>query len=89
MEVIPLVSMIDPKIASFLETHIIYQFGIPVRIITDNGASLKNQHMRRICNTYKIKYSFLIPYFPQGNKQAEATNKMIIIILKKTIKDNH
>lgn len=33
-------------------------------------------------NTYKIKHSFFIPYFPQGNSQAEATNKMIIIILK-------
>lgn len=45
--------------------------------------------MRRICNTYKIKNSFFIPYFPQGNGQVKSTNKIIIMILKNIIKDNH
>lgn len=42
VEMILLVSMIGLKITSFLETCIICQFGIPVRIITDNGTSFQN-----------------------------------------------
>lgn len=45
--------------------------------------------MRRICNIYKIKHSFFTPYFTHGNDQPEATNKMIIMILKNTIKYNN
>lgn len=45
--------------------------------------------MKRMCNIYKINHSFSMPYFPHGNDHVKATNKMIIIILKKTIKENH
>jgi len=44
-KVIPLVSTdstTSPKIPSFLETHIIYRFGIPSRIIIKNNTILKN-----------------------------------------------
>ena len=40
-------------------------------------------------NTFQIKHSFFMPDYPQGNDQVKATNKMIIMILKKNIKDNH
>lgn len=61
---VSLVSTIGPKIVSFIESHIICRFGIPVRILTGNGPNFKNQHIRRMCNGYHIKQSFSMPYYP-------------------------
>lgn len=84
-----LLSTMGPKIVSFIETHIICQFGSSTRILTDNGLNFKNQHMIRMFNRYHIKQSLSTPYYPQANGQFEATNKMIIMILNKMVNDNH
>jgi len=42
-----------------------------------------------MCNTYHIKHSFSMPYYPQGNVKAKATNNMIIKILNKIVKYDH
>jgi len=42
-----------------------------------------------LCKAYHIRISFSTPYYPQGNGQAEATNKTIRSILVKTVNDSH
>ena len=37
-----------------------------------------------MCERYGIQFHHSSPYYPQGNGQAEATNKTLIKILKKT-----
>lgn len=37
VEAIPMISTKGPKIAEFIEHHIIYHFGISARIVIDNG----------------------------------------------------
>lgn len=56
-------------------------------IITDNGRPLKNQDVQELCEKFKIQHRFSTPYYPQGNGQAEASNKTIMKILKKTVND--
>ena len=55
----------------------------------DNGKTFKYKDVKRICDKYDIKQSFSTPYYPQGNGQAEATNKTIQNILAKIVNDSH
>ena len=41
-----------------------------------------------MCNRYEIQLHHSSSYYPQGNRQAEATNKTLIKILKKTCESN-
>ncbi|XP_024016829.1 uncharacterized protein LOC112090235 [Eutrema salsugineum] len=56
-------------VKKFVWKFIICQHGVPYEIVTDNGTQL----------------SFSTPRYPQGNGQAEATNKTIIDGLKKRL----
>ncbi|XP_062098763.1 uncharacterized protein LOC133804633 [Humulus lupulus] len=62
---------------SFIWKHIICQFGIPWEIVVDNGTPFQNAKVQELCDTYKIKLSFASVTYPQGNGQAEASNKVI------------
>ena len=61
------------------------RFGIPQDIITDNGTPFKNQEVATLCRKFGITHNFSTRYYPQGNGQAEATNKTLLKILKKTV----
>ena len=53
--------------------------------MTDNGTPFKNQEVATLCRKFRITQHFSTKYYPQGNGQAEATNKTILKILKKTV----
>ncbi|WP_409197505.1 DDE-type integrase/transposase/recombinase, partial [Klebsiella pneumoniae] len=64
--------------------NIITRFGIPHTFVTDNGPQFISQELRELCDRYGIALHHSSPYYPQGNGQAEATNKTLIKIVKKT-----
>ena len=70
-------------VANFIQEHIITQFGIFRRMINDNRTLFINKDMKNLTETYHIKYGRSTLYYPQGNGQAEATNRVILKILKK------
>ncbi|XP_062100048.1 uncharacterized protein LOC133805917 [Humulus lupulus] len=72
---------------SFIWKHIICQFGIPWEIVVDNGTPFQNAKVQELCDTYKIKLSFASITYPQGNGQAEASNKVIFANIKKNLED--
>ena len=41
-----------------------------------------------MCDRFGIQLHHSLPYYPQGNEQAEVTNKTLIKILKKTCESN-
>ena len=69
--------------ANFIREHIITRFGIPKRLISDNGTLFINKDMKNLTEAYYIKHGRSTPYYLQGNGQAEATNKVMLKILKK------
>lgn len=75
------------QIATFILNYIICRYSIPISIIIDNGRPFKNQDVRELCDRFHNSHRFSTPYYPQGNGQTEASNKMILKILKKTIDD--
>ena len=52
-------------------------------MISDNGTPFINKDMKRLTGAYYIKHRRSTPYYLQGNGQAEATNRMMLKILKK------
>jgi len=64
-------------VAKFIGKELIYRYGIPDRIITDNATNLNNQMMTELCEEFKIKHHNSSPYCPKMNGAVEATNKNI------------
>ena len=70
-------------IANFIIENIIVRFGVPHRIISDNGTPFVNSGIRKMLEFYQVKHHLSSPYYPQGNRQVEATNKTLIKIISK------
>ena len=70
-------------VTNFIREHIIIRFGIPKRLLSDNGTPFINKDMKNLIETYYIKHERSTPYYPQVNGQAEATNMVMLKILKK------
>uniref|UniRef100_A0A2N9FTM9 Integrase catalytic domain-containing protein n=1 Tax=Fagus sylvatica TaxID=28930 RepID=A0A2N9FTM9_FAGSY len=87
VEAIPLRKATGAAVANFIREHIITRFGIPYKLITDNGTPFINKDVREILEHYRVKHRRSTPYYPQGNGQAEATNRMLLRILSKMVFD--
>ncbi|XP_058111219.1 uncharacterized protein LOC131254243 [Magnolia sinica] len=88
IEAIALRSVKERDVVNFIQHAIIYRYSILKNIVTDNGTPFKNKGMKRLCWKYDIQHSFLTPYYPPANGLAEAFNKTIVKILKKTVAGN-
>ena len=75
-------------VSLFILNHIICRYGVPSKIITDNGGQFQNKDIKQLCMKFKIKQHWSSIYFPQGNGQVEASNKAILTILHRTIHKN-
>ena len=87
VEAILLQKVTGAAIANFIREHVITRFGIPYKLINDNGTPFINKDVREVLEHYRVKHRRSIPYYPQGNGQAEATNKMLLRILNKMVFD--
>ncbi|XP_054781876.1 uncharacterized protein LOC129289081 [Prosopis cineraria] len=75
-----------------MKTNILCRYGIPERIITDNGPNLNGTEVRNFCKKFQIKHHNSAPYRPQMNRAVKAVNKNIKKIIEKmtvTYKDWH
>ncbi|KAK0575146.1 hypothetical protein LWI29_034598 [Acer saccharum] len=77
-----LVHITEANTTSFVKKNIIYRFGIPSIIITDNGTQFDNKKFREMCEEFKIVNYYASPAHPQTNGQTEAVNKVIKHTLK-------
>jgi transposase InsO family protein len=87
-EAVPLRNMTHRELISFVQEHIIYRFGIPQTLTTDQGPSFMSHQFREYAESMKIKFLNSSPYYAQANGQAEASNKVLMKIIKKRIEDN-
>jgi len=69
----------------FIKREIICMYGLPGKIITDNGTNLNNKMMGEICEEFKIQHHNSTPYRPKMNRAVEAANKNIKKIIQKMI----
>jgi hypothetical protein len=87
-EAVPLRNMTHQEVIRFVQKHIIYRFGVPQSLTTDQGLSFMSHQFREFAESMKIKLMNSFPYYAQANGQAKASNKVLIKIIMKRIKDN-
>ena len=61
-EAIPLRKATRGAVENFIKENIIIRFGVPHRIISDNGTSFVNGEVRRMLEFYQIKHHRSSPY---------------------------
>ena len=73
----------------FIEKSLIYRYGVPHHIMTDNGVHFQAK-IAELLQRYGIEHHKFSPYRPQANGTVEAANKnvkQIILKMVKTYKD--
>ncbi|XP_070005651.1 uncharacterized protein [Nicotiana sylvestris] len=88
VKIVTLKAVTKKAVVDFLYSNIIYHFGIPKTIITDNAANLNSHLMREVCQQLKITHRNSTPYRPKANGVVEAVNKNIKKILRKMIQSS-
>jgi hypothetical protein len=83
-EAVPLINMTHQEVISFVQDHIIYQFGVPQTLTTNQRPSFMSYHFREFVESMKIKLLNSYSYYAQANGQAKASNKVLIKIIKTT-----
>ena len=67
--------------ANFIKKNIIARFGVPHKIVSDNGTPFMNKKAEKMLEYYQVKHHWSSLYYPQGNRQAKAMNKTLIKII--------
>ena len=75
------------KVAQFIQTCILYRFGTPFEVITDNGSHFQGE-VSQLLQKEGIQRHRSSPYRPQTNGAVEAANKTLKSILQKMV-DKH
>ena len=69
----------------FIKREIIYRYGLPEIIISNNVLNLNNKMMEEVCVQFKIQNHNSMSYRLKMNRAMEAVNKNLKKIIKKTI----
>jgi transposase InsO family protein len=86
IEVKPTASITVAKAVEFIK-EIMYRFGIPNNIITNNGTRFTAREFKDFCADSGIKINYASVSHPQSNDQVERSNSMILQGLKPRIFD--
>ncbi|XP_058220656.1 uncharacterized protein LOC131330914 [Rhododendron vialii] len=72
-------------IVDFIMSNIIFQYGVPCHIITDNGTPFVNKLMDKLCDKFDFVQRTSSMYNAPANGLAEAFNKTLSNLLKKVL----
>src|SRR3954466_11415721 len=72
----------DGKTATKFLRELIYRFGYPHSIITDNGTKFTKGEMAEFCKEKGIRLDLAAIAHPEGNGQAERANQSVLHGLK-------
>jgi transposase InsO family protein len=86
VEVRPITNLRAEQAVTFF-TDIVYRFGVPNSIITDNGSQFTGRKFLEFCDKFHIRVDWAAVAHPQTNSQVERANGMILQGLKPRIFD--
>jgi transposase InsO family protein len=86
VEVRPITNLRAEQVVTFF-TDIVYRFGVPNSIITDNGSQFTGRKFLEFCDKFHIRVDWAAVAHPQTNGQVERANGMILQGLKPRIFD--
>jgi transposase InsO family protein len=73
----------DSKVAINFIKSIVFRFGVPHSIITDNGTNFTSKEFKDYCEGLGIKLKFASVAHPQTNRQVKKANGLICNGIKK------
>ncbi|CAJ2657404.1 unnamed protein product [Trifolium pratense] len=85
IEAVALTNVDQETVINFIQNHIIYRFGLPETITTDQGTVFVGRKMQDFAEQSCFKLMTSTPYYAQANGQVEAANKVIIGLIKKHV----
>ncbi|XP_059073216.1 uncharacterized protein LOC131874026 [Cryptomeria japonica] len=88
VEAIPVKKTTSEIVCAFLKDNILVRFGVPQKIVTDNASNFSSSELSLFCSDHKISLAHASDYYPQGNGQAESSNKNMINIMRKLVSEN-
>ena len=74
--------------AQFLYESVLSRFGCPLYLVSDQGSHFLNGTIHVLTEHFLLQHTTSTTYYPQGNGQAESTNKVIVKMLQKLVNDN-
>jgi len=84
-EVIVLKEVNKENVVDLIRTHIIYRYGVPWYVISDNGKPFFNKLMTTLCEKFKFAQHKSLMYHAPTNDLTEAFNKTLCNLLKKVV----
>ncbi|KAK3039116.1 hypothetical protein RJ639_028862 [Escallonia herrerae] len=75
------------KCEEFFWKSVVWHFGVPKVLITDNGKQFDNSNFRSFCEGLSIGFHFTSVAHPQSNGQTENMNRSILQGLKRKLND--
>ena len=66
-------------VIKFIQRHIIYRFGIPETITTDQGSIFNGRKVQESAKEVGFNLLTSTPYYAQENGQVEVANHVVII----------
>ena len=83
----PLASITTKKSLDFVIQNIVCRYGLPRKIVSDNGTQLESDEFTGFCEKNCIIKSFSSVSRPQGNGQVEVVNKTLKASMKKRLEE--
>ena len=83
----PLASITVKKSLDFVIKNIVCRYGLPRKIVSDNGTQFESDEFTCFCKKNGIIKSFSSLARPQGNGQVEAVNKTLKASMKKRLEE--
>ena len=84
-EVVPLKEVKKENVVNFIRSNIIYRYGVPRYIITDNGKPFYNKLISNLYERFDFKQHNSSMYNAPANGLVEAFNKTLCNLLKKIV----
>ncbi|KAL0439563.1 UNVERIFIED_CONTAM: hypothetical protein Slati_2439300 [Sesamum latifolium] len=78
IEAEPLACITEGEVMKFIWKNIIYRFGVPREIVSDNGRQFQGRRIQEWCQGLHIRQRFTIVAHPQSNGQVEVTNRILV-----------
>ena len=76
------------KTTQFLYESILTRFKCSLHLVSDQGSHFLNGTIQVLTKHFLLRQTTSTIYYPQGNGQAESTNKVIVTMLQKLVNDN-
>ena len=84
IEAIPITSSTASTTVNFIRS-IIFRFGVPNSIITNNGMNFTAEEFKDFCEDQRIKLNYASVAHPQSNGQVEKANGLVCKGIKKRL----